>query len=174
MIEKALRENDNVLIAIGSTIESFQPENPFTIGERIQMIDAALAEAKISPTKFRIIPVPNINNYALWPKYVELSVPPFQTIYTGSKIVRELFETHNRTLKHPYKIIFIKKELEISATKVRALIVKSAKLQENSNTSRGSKNWEKLVPKSVAALLNEWKSTERLLNIDLRTNEELK
>ncbi len=152
VIQKAVKENDHLFIVIGSTIESFQPANPFTLGERIQMIQSALKEAKIPTGKYSIIPLPNINNYALWPAYVETSLPPFQKIYTGSEIVKELFETHNKNKKTPYKIISVKKELKISATKIRELMLQN-------------KKWEQLVPPSTAKLLKSFKAADRLKKI---------
>lgn len=141
VVKKALQENDYLFIAIGSSEESFLPDNPFTAGERFQMIQAALDEAEIDRSKYTILPIRNINNYALWPKHVALHLPPFEKIYTGSTIVQSLFEAENLTLKNPYKIIFVKKELKISGTQVRKLMLEN-------------KKWEALVPKSVATLIN--------------------
>lgn len=154
--------DENLLyIAIGSTQANFRPNNPFTAGERFQMLEAALEEAKIPHSKYNIVTIPNIDNYALWVAHVQLYLPPFQKIYTGSDVVKELFENANLQLKKPYRIIDIKKHLKISSTIVREEMLKSGLSGSKSKTNK----WEQLVPKSVAKLLQSWKAVNRLKNI---------
>lgn len=144
---------ENVLyIGIGSTEANYLPENPFTIAERFTMIDQSLQEAKINANLYRIIPVPNINNYAMWPRQVELFIPYFDEIYTGSSIVEKLFEDYNKSLKKPYKIISVKKVANISATHIRSQIIEN-------------KQWENLVPQKVAELIKQWDAIERIKKI---------
>lgn len=152
VIKHALKEHTDLTIVIGSTEENFLPTDPLTVSERIQILEAALQEAKINRAKYRIIPVPNINNYALWPRHVELNVPPFTTIYTGSDIVESLFQTYNQTLKKPYKIIKVSKELNICATTIREKML-------------NNQPWEKLTTKATTKLLKDWKIPERLKTI---------
>ena len=45
VVKRALRDNDFLLIGIGSAEEDYLPDNPFTAGERWEMIRAALDEA---------------------------------------------------------------------------------------------------------------------------------
>jgi nicotinamide-nucleotide adenylyltransferase len=168
-IKQALKESDFLYIAIGSTQNNFRPNNPFTAGERFQMLEAALEEAKIPRSKYNIVTIPNIDNYALWVAHVQLYLPPFQKIYTGSDVVKELFENANLQLKKPYQIIDIKKHLKISSTIVREEMLKSALSGSKSNSkndpSANAQKWEQLVPKSVTKLLQSWKATNRLKNI---------
>lgn len=152
VVKQAIKENDQLIIAIGSTQYSFQPANPFTCGERIQMVENALQEARIPAEKYRIIPVPNIETYALWVRHVELYLPPFSKIYTGSAVVKSLFEQENLRLKNPYHIIEVKKKIKVSSTQIRDRILHD-------------KNWQELLPKNVAKLLREWKATDRLRQI---------
>ncbi len=151
-IKQALAQNDFLYIGIGSTQANFRPNNPFTTGERFQMIEAALEEAKIPHSKYNIVAIPNIDNYALWPFHVIQNLPPFQKIYTGSEVVRELFESTNALLKKPYQVVTVKKQLKITSTEVRARMLKA-------------KKWDQLVPKSVAKLLTSWDAPKRLKNI---------
>ena len=91
-IKSILKEVDRVLIMIGSAEYNYLPENPFTAGERFEMIEAALTEAGISQKKFVIIPVRNIENYDLWVRHLAIYLPKFDVVYTGSTIVKKLFE----------------------------------------------------------------------------------
>jgi nicotinamide-nucleotide adenylyltransferase len=151
-IKQVLQKNKKILIVIGSAEANFRPTNPFTCSERIQMIEAALTEAKIDQKHYSIFAVPNIQNFALWPKHIELYLPPFENIYTGSEVVTLLYKNHNQNLKKPYKIVSIQKKLNISAEKVREAILKGQK-------------WQAMVPKSVADLLKKWKCEQRLKDI---------
>lgn len=145
VIQKAIAENDHVYIGIGSAEANFRPANPFTAGERLYMVEAALREAKVPREKYSIIPIPNIKNWALWPEHVQTYIPPFQKLYTGSEIVKTLFQGRNKT----YDIIDIKKEIKTSSTEIRQLMLEG-------------KKWDMFVPKSVAALIEEWRGTARL------------
>ena len=51
----ALKEVDEMVIVIGSSKESFQPENPFTAGERIEMASVALKEASVFEKCFFVL-----------------------------------------------------------------------------------------------------------------------
>lgn len=117
-IMQVLSENDEVIIAIGSASENYSPINPFTAGERIEMIRKALQEADIPAEKYCIIPIDNINNYALWPKHIEIFAPHFDSVYTGSPIVSELFTKYSQ--KKVKKLTFNK---DVSATEVREKIL---------------------------------------------------
>ena len=47
-IQQILAKENELIIAIGSSQQSHSLENPFTAGERVLMIHAAMKEAKIS------------------------------------------------------------------------------------------------------------------------------
>ena len=151
-IKDAIKKEDRLYICVGSAENNYRPENPFTFGERFLMIVSALDAEKIPREKYSVLPVRNINNFALWCAHVELCVPPFSKVYTGSETVRRLFEDHNKNLKKPYEIIKIKKTLDISSTKVRKLIIK-----------KGS--YKKLIHESTAILLRKWNAEKRLKEI---------
>ncbi len=147
VIKEILKKNDRVIIGIGSAEDNYTETNPMTAGERFALIDAALKEAKIPEKKYCIIPIRNINNYAIWVNHVNTLVPPYTRIYTGSKLVKACYEG-----KHDTEIIDIKREFNLNATLIREKILKN-------------KNWESLVPKSVAKLLKLWDIPKRLKTI---------
>ncbi|MBI5753625.1 nicotinamide-nucleotide adenylyltransferase [Candidatus Peregrinibacteria bacterium] len=146
VVKKILEKNERVIIVIGSAEKNFLPDNPFTAGERFQLIDEALKEAEIPAEKYCIIPVRNVNNYALWVNHINCYVPPYTHLFTGSKIVKACYEGKYT------EIIQLKRVLKISATKVREAILKN-------------KGWEKLVPPAVARLLKTWNAQTRLRDI---------
>ena len=149
VIKKALEESDRLFIGIGSSEANFQPANPFTCSERYRMIEAALDEIKIPREKYEIVTIRNIDNYALWVKHIELYIPPFDRVYTGSETVKYLFEEDNRSSFVKHEIISISKDLKISGTSVRDMMLKGGQ-------------WEILMPPAVAALIKEWDGINRL------------
>jgi nicotinamide-nucleotide adenylyltransferase len=156
IVKRILNENDRLIIVIGSAEKNYTRSNPLTAGERFELIEDALKENKIPSEKYCIIPVRNINNFALWVNHVNSYIPPYQKLYTGSKIVKacyegKYFKPHQKNKTGP-EIIQLKRLLKTSATKVREAIIKE-------------KNWESMVPKSVAALLNKWDITKRMQTI---------
>lgn len=151
-IKDALKEEDRLYIGVGSSENNYRPQNPLTFSERFTIIESALEAEGIPREKYLILPVKNINNYALWCAHVELCIPPFEKVYTGSDTVRRLFEDYNKTLKDPHQIIQIKKTLDISSTKVRELMLKDG-------------DYEKLIHKSTADLLKKWNAAARIKEI---------
>lgn len=152
VIQKALQENDRLFIGIGSSEANFQPENPFTCSERFQMIEAALDELCIPRQKYDIVTIRNIDNFALWVQHVELYIPPFQKIYTGSEIVKFLYQYHNTHNASSYEIIQVEKKLNISATKIRQAMIEGI-------------DWKSFVPPSVAVFIAQCKGVERVQHI---------
>jgi nicotinamide-nucleotide adenylyltransferase len=152
IVKKILKENDRVILAIGSAEKNYVPENPLTAGERYMLIDETLKAEKINPARYSIVPVRNIDNYALWIDHMNLYVPPYDSIYTGSNIVKACFEA-SRISKPHKRLIKVSKAIEVSATKIRELMI------------QGKKEWEKLVPKKTAELLKRLRVPSRLKNI---------
>jgi len=150
IVKKILKDNEKIIITIGSAEKNFLPQNPLTAGERFQLIEAALKEAKIPADKFCIIPVRNVNNFALWVKHINMYVPPYTKIYTGSKIVKACYEGQHHE-KGP-TVVQIEREVQVSATTIREAIM-------NDN------DWEDLVPKAVANLLKKWEISRRIKTI---------
>ncbi|MBI5152255.1 nicotinamide-nucleotide adenylyltransferase [Candidatus Peregrinibacteria bacterium] len=136
-IKQILRKEKFLIIGIGSAQYFGTQNNPFTGSQRYSMLTAALQEAKIPQSKYTIIPIPNIEDYAGWPNYVDSLLPPYGLVYTGSAIVKKLYENQG---KHKIKPIKFRKK--ISGTLVREKIMKK-------------ENWETLVPKSVAKLIKK-------------------
>ncbi len=127
-VKEALNEVDKLIIAIGSSQESYTKENPFNYKERKEMIEKTLEAHHLSD--YEIWPVPDINNNKKWVSYVKKIVPKFTFVYTGNKITEKLFKEKNIEIK---KIKLIR---GINATEIRKRIVEKG-------------NWKALVPKEV-------------------------
>ena len=138
-INKILNESDEIIIAIGSSLEKNTFENPFSCNERKQMIIKTLKKHKIK--NFKIYPVPDFHNNNKWVDYIKKNLPRFDSVYSGNQLTLKCFK--NDSVK---KIKLIR---GISSTKIRNLIAKD-------------KNWQTLVPKEVTYYIKKIKGVERI------------
>lgn len=137
------RPEDELILGVGSAQESYTWQNPFTGGERLEMIARALGEARIERTVS--IPVPDIQRHALWVRYVESLLPPFKMVYTNNPLTRLLFEKAGYSVASP---ALVDRERFEGAT-----------VREHIAENRG---WKTSLPPSVAKYLEELHASERL------------
>ena len=65
-VKYALRKIDYLYIVVGSAQKSHERDNPFTAGERIMMIKAALNEAGVDANRWMLIPVQDADSHSVW------------------------------------------------------------------------------------------------------------
>jgi len=148
VLRDMLKEVDELIIVIGSAQYSHRVDNPFTTGERLTMIHSALKEAEIPNERCWIVPVPDIHVHMLWVSEVVGYTPKFDVVYANEPLTRRLFIEAGFEVKSvPYQ----KRDI-YSATEIRKRIL-------------ASKNWEALVPKSVAAFIKEINGVQRLRDL---------
>jgi nicotinamide-nucleotide adenylyltransferase len=144
LIRQILKESDEVLVVIGSAQLNYTFENPFTAGERVLMIRAALVEGEIDLSRIIIIPIDDEADNALWfPKLVSM-LPPFSALYSGNKLVSTLASSHLE-VKSPK---FVNRK-RFNGTYIRRKMM------------RGEK-WGHLVSKSVFDLIHSMGGIDRL------------
>ena len=122
-LKNALLQVNEMVIVVGSPKESFQPQNPFTAGERLEMISAALREDGIF-AKCYIIPVDDILEYALWTARIKSYCPAFAIVFTNNPLVRELFEADGYRVEK-----LVSNNSRLDSTKVRSCILKGESLK---------------------------------------------
>ncbi len=140
---RAQRPEEELVFGIGSSEESFTPENPFTAGERAEMIARALSEARV--TRCLTVPIPDIDRHALWTAHVREIVPPFERVYTNNPLTRRLFERDH----FPVESTPLFQRESLQGTKVRSAILDELP-------------WKALLPPAVAAYLEEIGGSERI------------
>jgi len=136
---------DELVIVIGSSQKSHDLDDPFTTGERISMIRAALDEMKIAPSRYYLIPVPDSTMHACWASTVIAYCPPFHVVYSNEPLTRCLFREAGRTVRG---ITLFQRKL-YSATEIRQRILTG-------------KAWRTLLPQGVVTVIEEIKGVERL------------
>jgi nicotinamide-nucleotide adenylyltransferase len=96
---RARRPNEMLLLGIGSAQESHTWTNPFTAGERWEMISAALEEAKVD--RWAAFPIPDIQRHSQWVAYVASLLPRFEHVYTHNPLTKVLFEEAGYAVETP-------------------------------------------------------------------------
>ncbi len=132
-----------LLLGVGSAELSFTWENPFTAGERLEMIDRALREASVDGVV--AIPIADIQRHALWVRYVEGLLPPFDRVYTNNPLTRLLFERAGYPVDSP--------------SLVDRSRLEGAQIRERLASGGG---WADRVPPAVARYLEELDAPRRL------------
>jgi nicotinamide-nucleotide adenylyltransferase len=147
-VKDILNEVDELVIVIGSAQYSHRIDNPFTTGERLMMIRKALEEERIDLKRIWIVPVPDVHIHAVWVSVVESYTPHFDIVYSNEPLTRRLFIEAGYEVR---PIRFYNREV-YSATEIRERMLRG-------------KNWEELVPKSVADFIKEMGGVERLRDL---------
>ena len=131
-VSTILNEAEELVIVVGSAQMSHELENPFTAGERIEMIRRALDAAGVDRRRYMLIPIPDAPAHRVWVSQVESQTPKFDIVYTNQPLTRRLlmeagYEVHG---------IELHKRDQYEATEIRQRIL-------------AGEDWEVLVPEEV-------------------------
>lgn len=148
IIKKTLEEVDELVIGIGSAQLSHTITDPFTAGERIMMLTQALAENKIDPRKYYIIPMEDISLNSVWVSHIKMMTPPFNAVYSGNPLVKRLFYEEGYEINSPP--LFDREVL--SGTEIR-------------NRMINDQDWKSLVPDSTRYIINEIDGINRIKDL---------
>ncbi len=146
MLNKILKTYNIIKIGVGSSQNSKSKINPFTYEERVNFITSALNKRGIPSQRFKIYPIPDIFNASKWVNHVTSIVGSFDTLFSNSDWVRQLFQNEGYIVGE--KIGIFKKKY--NASSVRKLI------------SKDNKNWTTLVPKEIVNLIRDYDGIERI------------
>ncbi|NPA71144.1 MAG: nicotinamide-nucleotide adenylyltransferase [Crenarchaeota archaeon] len=149
-LEWILTQVDEVIIAIGSANVALTFKNPFTVGERIEMITRVMRELELI-NKIYICSVPDTcgEMHTIWPAYLRHWCPKFDVVFTNDPLSQLCLEYANIEYR---SIPFFNRE-KLSGTHIRTLIAK------------GDPKWRDLVPPQVASYLEEIGGIERIVKL---------
>lgn len=151
VLEHAAAKHARVIVSISNAHISHTTKDPFTGGERFQMIDAHCRALQIQD-RVITLPVPVDDEPTTWVATIKAMSPPFDTVYTRSAWTSSLFRfwgiptTVHLLEGHP-----------TSATHVRDLM------------SNGG-DWAAHVPPAVAAVLAEIDGVSRVQELSRGRN----
>ena len=123
-IKFAFTNVDELIIVIGSSQASYDPQNPFTAGERLSMIkDSLNADTMIDCKKTLIVPIPDTNVHSTWTHTVDTLVPKYDVVFTNNAFTGYLFIQRNIAVTEP-KLL---NRDDLSGTEIRRRILKNIK-----------------------------------------------
>lgn len=143
VIREVLAQCDDLIVVIGSAEESHTARNPFTAGERFQMILSCLTMEE--RTRILIVPIRDVNRYSVWVGHLESYLPPFDVVFSNSKLTQSLFRQAGYEVKRTKAY----NPKSYSATEIRRRIL-------------AGERWSHLVPDPVAGLVEGLDGRERL------------
>jgi len=146
-LKKLLRKFDEIVIVMGSAEDCFTPDNPFTCGERLEMIRSCFPKKDL--VRLIIVPVRDVNDNTVWVDHVLMHIPPIYEVYSNNQLVKLLFSKHGILVKSM--------DLYDRGSKEGNFI---RKLMAN-----GDGSWRKHVPKQVAEYLDAIEAEKRIRKI---------
>lgn len=131
---KAKRPKEPLVLGIGSAQASHTSENPFTAGERLEMIERTVAAERLAGVT--AVPIPDVHRHSVWVAHVASLVPPFRRVYTNNPLTRLLFEE----ARYPVEAAPMFERAKWQGSTIRAAMA----------TGRA---WKRFVPRVVADYL---------------------
>lgn len=152
-VEAIMAAGFEPVIVIGSADKSYTYRNPFTAGERYEMI-RAWAETDDLQDRIHIIPVDDINRFALYPAHIMSHVPDVHALFTAelSAFGTDFYDARPALLGEVRLLKLFERE-KYSASRVRMMIATK------------KDGWEKLVPTPVADVIKDCNGVQRLISV---------
>ncbi len=145
VLKKILEEVNEVVVVMGSAQDSHTPQNPFTAGERLDMIYGALRDLR--PRSY-VIPLQDVDRNAIWVSHVVSMAPRFDLVYSNNPLTEDLFIEAGIQVRKPP---MYRRDL-YSGTIIRNLMLQGG-------------DWRSLVPEEVAAVIDSIGGVKRLIHI---------
>jgi len=143
---KLAQQHSELIIAVGSAQVSHTVSNPFTAGERLEMIHGALADASVR--NVLLIPLPDVGRNSVWVSHVKSYVPSFDVLYTNNPLMSRLFsEAGHKVAPAPFH-----ERAKFEGTRLRRLMAEGG-------------DWRSLVPASVAKVIEACDGEQRVRDI---------
>jgi len=142
VIKWILKNYNKVIIAIGSSQDSFTEKNPFTFEERKKMIQNSLSSEKIQKKRYKIIGIPDVYDDKLWVGSI-LKKAKFDVVLTKNSWTKKCFTKAKIPVK-PHPMFG-----SVSGSKIRNMI-------------KNNEKWENYVPKEVEKIMKKINLKERL------------
>ncbi len=152
-IEEILRQNDRVIIVIGSAKQHDTPENPFSLHERTGMIRDSLRARGIRD--FEIGSIHDYNDDKLWTGALKRAYE-FDAVYSQNPWTLECFERNGVRVKRHR--LYHKKEY--SGVNIRKRIA-------------AGKEWRDLVPPQVRDSILKIKGEDRIRRLFKKGSQSL-
>lgn len=144
---------DELILAIGSAQASHSVKNPFTAGERFEMIRATMVDEGMDLSKIYIVPVEDVKRNSIWVTHVRSLVPKFEIVYTNEPLANLLFDEAGFDVRKTP--LFSRSDY--SSTNVRTAIL-------------SGEPWDHLVPGPVKSSIIAISGINRIMRIHSSDN----
>jgi len=147
IIETALKEVDELIVGVGSAECSYTIKDPFTAGERMEMV---LRCANEFGWEGKLIPVPvrDVNRYSIWVNHVVSLVPQFEVVFSNNPLTTRLFTEEGYKVRSTRLV----DRKHFSGTAIRKVIASGG-------------DWKKFVPSSTAEVIEFYGWAKRMKDI---------
>lgn len=130
---------DEIVVAVGMASQSHTPENPFTAGERLEMIRESARWANLPLDKLITITLPTLEVSRVAIHYLKLYSPFFSKVISLNPIIRRIFAEEGYAVVEPP---VISRDL-YRGSYVRKLMYE------------GREEWRELVPPPVVKIIED-------------------
>jgi nicotinamide-nucleotide adenylyltransferase len=137
---------DKLFLGIGSSNKSNEKKNPFSAGERREMILSSI-EPSIA-NRIKIFDIPDVNDHEKWTLEIDQTVPKYDVVFSNDDFTKNLFEIRQINVIQ----VILKDREKFSGTNVRQLIL-------------DDENWQDLVPEGTRKVLDKINAIDRLKNL---------
>jgi len=134
------------IIAIGMASQSHTPENPFTAGERIEMIRETIKWANLSLDRYITVTLPTLEVSRVAVHYVKLYSPKFNCVITLNPIIQRIFSEEGYRIVSPP---------EIDRENFRGSVIRRMIAEDN-------EEWRRMVPPPVVDIIERVDGINRI------------
>lgn len=143
LIRQAVEDCVNVTVVVGSSEAKQGPRNPFSLAERMEMLEAACPGV-------RFVAVPDIHDPPNYPAHVASLVGDFDRVFGNDEGTLDLFEMAGYKATSPG----LMEREKLEGKTIRAWM------------AEGDSAWRNAVPAPVAAILDRIEGSKRLARMD--------
>jgi len=145
VVESIADDVDELVVAIGSAGASHSVHDPFTGGERIEMVRAALADLDLP---VYAVPVEDVDRHAVWVSHVESMTPAFDAVYANNPLVIRLFEEAG----HEVRDVEMHDRDRLEGTRIREAMIEGG-------------DWRPRVSDPVVSVIEDANGVDRLRQV---------
>lgn len=145
LVKQILSECDEVIVCVTSAQFNYLEKDPFTVGERIEMIHSSLKESGVNVSNCYVLGIENQFNVATWASFLKSALPSFDKVYSGNDYVQMLLADSGIKVVSPK---FLDRD-KYNATKIRKMMI-------------NNEGWETSVPGPVVKIIQKINGVNRL------------
>jgi len=155
VVREILEEYDEVVFMVGMSSESHTERNPFTAGERVEMLRLSCRDCGFDLSRVATVTVPTLEFHISSAFAVLSYAPRVEAVYLGNRAVARMLEEIGvkAVIPKPYQ------REKYSGALIRELM------------KRGDPSWKELVTPSVADFIEKIGGVERVRSVALQQGE---